>query len=51
LAESEVEIRWFVPENIEPGLFRISHFGANKPIFSDTPKYYSGTTNSFEVNI
>ena len=49
--ESEVEIRWFVPQNQESGTYRISHFGAHKTLLKGHIKYYSGVTNSFEVSI
>ena len=51
LGESEVEIRWFVPQNQESGTYRISHFGAHKTLLKGHIKYYSGVTNSFEVSI
>ena len=50
LGESEVEIRWFVPENQEPGTYRISHYGAHKTLLKGQIKFYSGVTNSFEVS-
>jgi len=49
LGESEVEIRWFVPQNQESGTYRISHFGAHKTLLKGHIKYYSGVTNSFEI--
>ena len=51
LGESEVEIRWFVPENQEPGTYRISHYGAQKNLLKGQIEHYSGVTNSFQVSI
>jgi len=49
LGESEVEVRWFIPQDQEPGTYRISHYGAHKTLFQKDIKFYSGVTNSFEV--
>ena len=48
LAQSEVEIRWFVPENQEPGTYRITHYGNRKSFFSIVHPYH-GSTNEFNV--
>ena len=50
LGESEVEIRWFVPQNQESCIYRISHFGAQKTFLKGHIKYYSGVTNPFEAS-
>ena len=50
LDESEVEIRWFVPQNQESCIYRISHFGAHKTFLKGHIKYYSGVTNPFEAS-
>ena len=47
LGESQVEIRWFVPDNQESGTYRITHFGNYKGVFGI--KAYTGTTNEFQV--
>ena len=49
LGESEAEIRWFVPEDQESGVYRIAHYGAQKNILKRSLEYYSGVTNQFEV--
>ena len=49
LGESEAEIRWYVPENMTPGKYRISHSGAWKPLLKKDPKHFVGYTNEFEV--
>ena len=50
LGESEAEIRWFVPEDQETGVYRISHFGAQKDILKRSTTRYFGSTNPFEVS-
>ena len=49
LGESEVEIRWFVPDTQAPGIYRITHFGNQKDLLKGTILPYSGSTNEFEV--
>ena len=54
LGQSEVEIRWFVPKDQEPGTYRISHAGAYKTFFkkiffNGDIRRYSGRTQSFEI--
>lgn len=49
LGESEIEIRWFVPEYQERGLYRISHYGAHKTLLRGEIKHYSGTSEPFEI--
>ncbi len=51
LGESEVEVRWEVPLSQEAGTYRIGHQGTHKTLLGDTPKFYSGYTNSFIVSI
>ena len=49
LGESEAEVRWFVPNNQEDGIYRITHYGNQKDLLRGTIVPYSGTTNQFEV--
>ena len=49
LGESEVEVRWFVPNSQEDGIYRITHHGNQKDLLRGTILPYSGTTNQFEV--
>ena len=48
-AESEAEIRWYVPENMQIGKYRISHSGHRKPFVGFSPRHFTGTTNTFMV--
>ncbi|CAH1154861.1 unnamed protein product [Phaedon cochleariae] len=45
---SEAEIRWHVTGNVEPGTYRISHFGFYKYILGGVFPY-DGTTRNFTV--
>ncbi|ERL84934.1 neutral ceramidase [Dendroctonus ponderosae] len=45
---SEVEIRWLIRDNVEPGTYRISHFGNFKYILGGIYPY-KGTSKSFVV--
>ena len=49
VSESEVEVRWFVPEDQEPGTYRITHFGHYKTFLLGNITPYEGTTNEFKV--
>lgn len=49
LGESETEIRWFVPEYQERGIYRISHYGAHKTLLRGDILQYSGTCDPFEI--
>ena len=51
LGESEAEIRWFVPKEMPPGKYRISHSGSHKPLLDSDVKFFIGYTNDFEVNL
>ena len=48
-AESEAEIRWYVPENMQIGKYRISHSGHEKPFVGFSPRHFMGTTDTFMV--
>ena len=50
LALSKITIEWKIPEDIEPGEYRISHFGHWKPFLSDNVKPYEGTSRVFNVS-
>ena len=45
--ESVVEIEWAIPEDQTPGTYRIIHQGYESS--SGNARFYSGTTNSFQV--
>ena len=49
LGQSEVEIRWFVPEDQDSGTYRIKHYGNRKSLFYGIYPY-SGTTDEFKVD-
>ena len=51
LGESEAEIRWYVPKDMPPGKYRISHSGSHKPLLDSDVKFFIGYTNDFEVNL
>ena len=51
LGESEAEIRWFVPKDMPPGKYRISHSGSHKPLLDSDVKFFIGYTNDFEVKL
>ncbi|XP_034949883.1 neutral ceramidase [Chelonus insularis] len=48
LGTSEVEIKWEIPLNAEPGKYRIGHFGSYRYIFGGIYPY-QGHSNIFEV--
>ncbi|KAF7283401.1 hypothetical protein GWI33_000693 [Rhynchophorus ferrugineus] len=48
MGTSEAEIQWDVRENIQPGVYRIRHFGYYKLILGGIFPY-EGTSNSFSV--
>jgi len=51
---NEIEITWKVPADsadIEPGFYRIRHFGYYKPALLKAPRPYRGSTNVFQVLI
>lgn len=48
IASSEVEIIWNIEDKVEPGTYRISHFGDFKYILGGIHPY-EGVTNEFEV--
>jgi neutral ceramidase len=50
LALSKITIEWKITEDIEPGEYRISHFGHWKPFLSDDVQSYEGTSRVFSVN-
>jgi neutral ceramidase len=50
LALSKITIEWKIPEDIEPGEYRISHFGHWKPFLSNNVQAYEGTSRIFNVN-
>lgn len=45
---SEVEVIWSVGENVDPGTYRIRHFGDYKYIFGGIYPY-EGSTKEFQV--
>ncbi len=49
LAQSEVTITWYIPENQPQGTYKIKHSGHYKQIFTGRIKPYSGETNTFLV--
>jgi neutral ceramidase len=49
LAESEVEIRWWIPKDVLPGSYRIRHAGHHKQLLLKQVQYYEGSTNNFFV--
>lgn len=49
LGHSQIEIFWDIPYDVEPGTYRIHHYGASRALFGGvTP--YEGTSNSFTVS-
>ena len=51
LAESEVEIRWWVTKDLTPGTYRIRHFGHHKQLLVRGVKPYEGSTRNFYVRL
>jgi len=49
LSMSEVTIEWTIPEEAEPGVYRIRHFGHQKAAGSGEIRPYTGMTESFTV--
>lgn len=49
LGFSDVDIIWNIPENTEPGSYRIRHFGNYRYILGGVYPY-DGTTRIFEVS-
>ncbi|XP_019871474.2 neutral ceramidase isoform X2 [Aethina tumida] len=47
---SEVEVQWTIKENVEPGTYRIRHFGNYKYIFGGVYPY-EGQTKKFTVKV
>lgn len=46
--ESQASIYWDIPLDVQPGIYRIRHFGASKNIFQ-TISPYSGSSSPFKV--
>lgn len=51
LAHSEVEIRWWVTQDVTPGTYRIRHFGHHKQLLFRQIEPYEGSTNNFSVRL
>lgn len=49
LGFSDVDVIWNIPENTEPGSYRIRHFGNYRYILGGVYPY-DGTTRIFEVS-
>ena len=41
-------LEWTVPEDAPPGVYRLRHFGASKPLIGSI-KYFTGTSSAFVV--
>ena len=51
LAESEAEIRWYIPNDMPIGKYRISHSGDYKSLLQNEIHHFTGYTDTFEVDI
>ena len=49
LAESEAEIRWYIPNDMPIGKYRISHSGDHKSLLQNEIHHFIGYTDTFEV--
>lgn len=47
-AQSHATIEWRIPPSAAPGVYRISHFGASKPLIGSI-RHFSGTSSAFVV--
>ncbi|KAH7415248.1 hypothetical protein KP509_14G034200 [Ceratopteris richardii] len=45
---SHATLRWEIPDTVQPGLYRIRHFGAAKHLFGSV-QHFVGTSNTFRV--
>jgi len=48
-ANSEVTVKWTIPENTAPGIYRIRHFGHFKYLGNNRLGRYLGTSETFKV--
>ena len=49
LAESEAEIRWYIPNDMPIGKYRISHSGDHKSLLQNEIHHFIGYTDTFVV--
>ncbi|KAK9727165.1 hypothetical protein RND81_05G263000 [Saponaria officinalis] len=45
---SQATIEWRIPQNVQPGVYRIRHFGASKGLFGSV-HHFEGTSSAFVV--
>jgi len=50
LALSKITVEWTIPEDAEPGEYRIQHSGYWKPVGGNTVNYYEGTSREFTIS-
>ncbi|KAJ7543425.1 hypothetical protein O6H91_09G037900 [Diphasiastrum complanatum] len=48
--QSFATIRWEIPTMAAPGVYRLRHFGAAKPLIGSSLSYFSGTSSTFTVS-
>ncbi|KAJ7555860.1 hypothetical protein O6H91_05G057600 [Diphasiastrum complanatum] len=48
--QSFATIRWEIPTMAAPGIYRLRHFGAAKPLIGSSLNYFSGTSLTFTVS-
>ncbi|MCR9141683.1 MAG: neutral/alkaline ceramidase [bacterium] len=50
IANSKVTVEWSIPQNAQPGWYRLRHFGNWKSGWTGAISEYSGTSSNFQVN-